>query len=82
LCYCCHVDVGSDELTLALGQLTQLTFLGIGGGYGEQQLTVSALMQLTGLRHLEVLSVSHSPEVSEEVWRVFWTAVQGQQNVC
>jgi hypothetical protein len=80
----CHqVDLNSTELMLALGQLTQLTLLGIDQGWGDNRLTVGALMQLTGLRHLtDLRAVISSREVSGEVLRVFWEKVRGQQKVC
>jgi Leucine-rich repeat (LRR) protein len=75
---CREVDLGSAELMLALGQLTQLTLLDIAQGSDDSQLTVGGLMQLTGLRHLEELMFTHSAEITQDVLDVFWAAVRGQ----
>jgi hypothetical protein len=74
----CCLNFGSTDLMLALGQLTQLTLLDITRVARDgNQLAEGALMQLTGLRHLKDLRIPDSPEVSEEVLRVFWAAVRG-----
>jgi hypothetical protein len=78
---CSPIFLGSTQLMLALGQLTQLTFVNIRQWY-DSQLTVGGLMQLTGLRHLEGLEVSRSPEITKEVLGVFWAAVRGQKKSC
>jgi Leucine-rich repeat (LRR) protein len=76
---CCNeVDLSSTELMLALGQLTQLTFLNI-SLLGDNELTVNGLMQLTGLCQLQKLRLIDSNEITEEVLRVFWEAVRAQQ---
>jgi hypothetical protein len=79
---CREVDLGSAELMLALGQLTQLTLLDIVQGSDDSQLTVGGLMQLTGLRHLEELMFTHSAEITQDVLDVFWAAVRGQHMSC
>ena len=52
---------GNDDLTdgcmPALGQLTALTLLGIGGYVTMGHVTEGGLMQLTGLRHLQELDI-------------------------
>jgi hypothetical protein len=78
---CSPIFLGSTQLMLALGQLTQLTFVNIRQWY-DSQLTVGGLMQLTGLRHLEGLEVSRSPEITKEVLGVFLAAVRGQKKSC
>jgi hypothetical protein len=67
---CCDFDLGM-EFMAAVGQLTQLTQLKLGGN---GSLTEQGLMQLTGLTRLQHLQL-YQDQVAEETLREFWADV-------
>jgi hypothetical protein len=71
----CDVDLSSREFLAAVGQLTQLTKLHLGGS---SQLTKQGLMQLTGLTRLQQLALWQE-QATEETWCEFWAAILCQR---
>uniref|UniRef100_A0A383W0G3 Distal membrane arm assembly complex 2-like protein n=1 Tax=Tetradesmus obliquus TaxID=3088 RepID=A0A383W0G3_TETOB len=69
----CDVDLSSMALLAAVGQLKQLTYLNHEGNAG---LTQQGLMQLTGLKRLQMLHVDCNEEVTDHVVDGFWAAVR------
>jgi hypothetical protein len=66
-------ELGSMACLAPIGQLTQLTELQL---REIRDLTVWGLMLLTGLTALEKLGVWHSKNITDEVLKRFWAAVE------
>jgi hypothetical protein len=60
----CSIDLQDKDFLVALGRLTQLTLLALGGKGG---ITAQGLMQLTGLKQLQQFNISMTAEVTDEI---------------
>lgn len=74
-----HIDLSSAPTLAAVGQLQQLTYLGLDYNGG---LTQQGLMQLTGMSLLQQLCVDTTGEVTDDVLNRFWAEVRGSGGRC
>jgi hypothetical protein len=65
--------IHSTECMAAIGQLTQLTELRLGGN---QEVTQQGLMQLTGLKQLQQLGLDRTRHVTGAMVEQLWAALR------